>query len=93
MNKPRWVCTACSMWSSRKYSVKRHIAKIHDGKGVMISFMDYLIGRLSGTYLPGIPPQYVSKDKTTPLFSSNDEMNAFKKGYWEEQGRKVARGP
>lgn len=92
MKKPLWVCAACSMWSSRKSSVKRHIAKIHDGKGLMISYMDYLIGRSSGTYPPGIPPQYLSERKTTPLFSSNDEMNAFKKGYWEECGRKVARG-
>ena len=25
MNKPNWVCSNCSMWSSRKSSVKRHI--------------------------------------------------------------------
>jgi len=81
------------MWSGRKYSVKSHIAKIHDGKSMIVSYIDYLVGRLSGMYPPGKPPQYISKKKTTPLFSSTDEMNAFKKGYWEEQGRKVARGP
>jgi hypothetical protein len=92
MGKPNWVCSECAMWSGRKSSVKRYIAKVHAGKSIMISYIDYLVGRLSGTYPPGMPPQYVSKDKTTPLFSFNDEMNAFKKGYWEERGRKVAQG-
>ena len=36
--------------------------------------MDYVIGRLSWMYLPGISPQYVPKDKTQALFSSNAEI-------------------
>lgn len=93
MSKPQWVCAQCSMWSGRKSSVKRHIAKIHGGKSTIVSYIDYLIGRLSGTYMPGKPPQYISKEKTSGPFSVTDRIMAYEKGFWEEMGRKAVQRP
>ena len=38
------------MYSSRKYSVKRHIENLHNGLGNIISFIDYIAGRRQGVY-------------------------------------------
>ena len=51
MKKPNWVCSACSMWSNRKSSVKRHIKNQHNGNASLVTFMDYIVGRQSGLYL------------------------------------------
>jgi len=40
------------MSSSRRFSVVRHIQNIHKGKGLPIPFVEYLIGRRDGKYLP-----------------------------------------
>ena len=63
LKKPIWACTTCGMYSSRRYSVKRHIQNIHGGGANVVSYTDYLIGRRSGIYLPGIPPMYIPKNK------------------------------
>ena len=31
--KPRWAYAVCSMYSSRSFSVKRHINNLHDSTG------------------------------------------------------------
>lgn len=49
------------MYSSRRYSVKRHIQNVHGGGAFLVSFVDYLVGRQAGYYLPSIPPTYESK--------------------------------
>ena len=51
-SKPNWACVTCGMSSSRKESVKRHIKLKHNEKGVIVSYNDYIIGRLSGHYFP-----------------------------------------
>lgn len=48
--KPNWVCSACGMWSNRKFSVKRHIINKHYGNAFLVTFIDYLVGRQSGLY-------------------------------------------
>lgn len=54
--KPNWSCTVCGMYSSRRYSVRRHIKNVHGGEGTCISFVDYVVGRRSGQYLPRSKP-------------------------------------
>ena len=58
MKKPNWVCSTCSMWSSRKSSVKRHIQNVHGGNSNLVSFIDYMAGREWGFYFPGPRPTY-----------------------------------
>jgi hypothetical protein len=52
------------MYSSRKFSVKRHIQNIHSGNADFVSFIDYLAGRKSGLYLPSLPPTYQRKNES-----------------------------
>jgi hypothetical protein len=61
LRKPNWACARCGMYSSRN-SVKRHIQNIHGGNASFVSFVDYLSGRKSGFYWPGLPPTYQRKN-------------------------------
>ena len=63
--KPRWACAMCGMYSSRKYSVKRHINNLHDGIGNIVSFIDYIAGRRQGFYFPNPIPSYLVKQTQT----------------------------
>jgi hypothetical protein len=52
------------MYSSRKYSVKRHITNLHNGLAPIISFVDYLAGRRQATYyFPNPIPTYLTKQQ------------------------------
>jgi hypothetical protein len=91
MKKPNWVCSACSMWSNRKSSVKRHIKNRHNGNASLVTFMDYLVGRQTGLYLPPSPPlssfqhsNYQDKEEESPL-------DAFTREYMKEKARLAAR--
>jgi hypothetical protein len=78
--KPRWACAMCGMYSSRKYSVKRHINNLHDGIGNIVSFTDYVAGRRHGVYFPNPIPSYLIKQtrttapNTRPLDIMKDEL-------------------
>jgi hypothetical protein len=50
------------MYSSRKYSVKRHIQTIHGENANFVCFVDYLVGRKSGLYFPILPSIYQMKN-------------------------------
>jgi hypothetical protein len=64
MSKPNWACTGCGMYSSRRWSVERHILNLHDGISNVVPFVDYLVGRQSGFYLPKFRPTFVKKNAT-----------------------------
>ena len=53
----------CGMYSSRRYSVKRHVANIHNGLSIVVSFIDYIAGRRQGVYLPNPIPSYIIKQQ------------------------------
>ena len=78
--KPRWACAMCGMYSSRKYSVMRHINNLHNGIGNIVSFIDYVAGRRNGIYFPNSIPNYLPKQtetaapKTNPLDIMRDEF-------------------
>jgi hypothetical protein len=59
--KPKWACASCGMYSSRRYSVKRHIQNVHSGGAFLISFVDYLVGRQAGYYPLSFTPTYETK--------------------------------
>ncbi len=85
-SKPRWACSTCGMYSSRKYSVKRHIMNLHNGLANIVSFIDYLTGRRQGYYFPNPVPNYLirqqSQSHTTialrPTEILKDELFSFK---------------
>ena len=61
MSKPKWVCSGCGMYSGRRYSVKRHIANLHNGTLPIVSYLDYMRGAKSGAYRLSSQPIYQSK--------------------------------
>jgi hypothetical protein len=61
--KPRWACAMCGMYSSRRYSVKRHVANLHNGLSYVISFIDYVAGTRQGVYFPNPIPSYLTKQQ------------------------------
>jgi hypothetical protein len=64
--KPRWACSMCGMYSSRKYSVKRHIIMLHNGIANIVSFVDYLAGRRRGYYFSNPSPTYFANQQSQP---------------------------
>jgi hypothetical protein len=77
--KPNWVCEICGMWSTRKYSVQRHI---NNGYSRVIPYLEYFVGRQSGSYAPSAPPLYRSKKRTDP-------MDIFQDEYYRELARRI----
>jgi hypothetical protein len=81
-SKPRWACATCGMYSSRKYSVKRHIINLHGGVSNIVSFIDYISGRRNGIYFPNPVPNYLVRHtqathtitNTRPLDIMRDEL-------------------
>ena len=82
--KPNWVCSSWGMWSSRKFSVKRHIANKHYGNAYLVSYIDYLVGRQSGLYTASSQPSYEKKERTG--------FDIFQEEFWKEAARRVVRG-
>ena len=80
--KPNWVCEICGMWSTRKYSVQRHINNKHHGYSKVIPYLEYFVGRQSGSYAPSAPPLYRSKKRTDP-------MDIFQDEYYRELARRI----
>ena len=82
--KPNWVCSTCGMWSTRKFSVKRHLTNQHGGNAFLVPYIDYLVGRQSGLYPPSAYPEYQYKGKKSILDTFSDE-------FWKEKARIAAR--
>ena len=93
MEKPNWVCISCGMWSSRKYSVKRHILTVHGGNSLMVSFIEYIVGRQTGIYRPPFPAaptghRDVQSREPKKIASPFD---TFQEEFWKEKAREAAR--
>ena len=84
--KPNWVCQSCGMWSSRKYSVQRHIDNKHYGYGRVIPYLEYFVGRQSGFYAPSSPPLHRSKKRIHPL---DTYIYIYMDEYYRELARRI----
>jgi hypothetical protein len=58
MRRPTHVCATCSEHFTRKYSATRHNLTIHNGRGEIVTLLEYLVGRNSGRYRPSHPSLY-----------------------------------
>lgn len=83
--KPNWVCANCGMWSTRKFSVKRHITNKHKGNAFLVRYIDYLVGRQSGLYPSSAQPEHNYKEKKSSWDVFNDE-------FWKEMARRTVNG-
>lgn len=52
MGRITWVCATCSEHFTRQYGATRHNNKLHDGKGVVVRLLDYIVGVANGRFLP-----------------------------------------
>jgi hypothetical protein len=85
-SKPNWVCVSCGMYSSRRYSVKRHIENVH-GSGPILRYIDYVTGRQAGYYAPISFPSFIKKDEP----EIDRSKRSFQEGFWSEAGRDAYR--
>jgi hypothetical protein len=69
------------MYSSRRWSVERHILNLHDGISNVVPFVDYLVGRQSGFYLPKFRPAFVKKNGTKTVTVMDTFKDEFLKGF------------
>jgi hypothetical protein len=69
------------MYSSRRWSVERHILNLHEGISIVVPFVDYLIGRQSGIYLPKFRPTFVKKNATKTVTVMDTFKNEFLKTF------------
>jgi hypothetical protein len=69
------------MYSSRRWSVERHILNLHDGISNVVPFVDYLVGRRSGFYLPKFRPIFVKKNATKTVTVMDTFKNEFLKTF------------
>jgi hypothetical protein len=81
MSKPNWACSGCGMYSSRRWSVERHILNLHGGISNVVPFVDYLIGRKSGFYLPKFRPAFVKKNATKTVTVMDTFKDELLKGF------------
>jgi hypothetical protein len=81
MSKPNWACSVCGMYSSRRWSVERHILNLHNGSGNVVPFVDYLVGRKSGVYLPKFRPIFVKKNATKTVTVMDTFKDELLKGF------------
>ena len=55
MRRITWVCATCPEHFTRKYSANRHNNNLHSGNGLIVTLLDYIVGRASQQYLPSDP--------------------------------------
>jgi hypothetical protein len=79
------------MLSSRKWSVERHITNLHSGKGVLVSYIDYVVGRKIGYYTANPIPDFINKPKTELVVSPPKWSDVFKEEIWRESARQAFR--
>jgi hypothetical protein len=75
--KANWSCTACGMYSGRRYCVQRHIDNIHKGNANAIPFIEYLVGRREGLYPPKGRPSFGSKKRTIVEKTQDEVENMY----------------
>lgn len=68
-----WVCVICSQTFTRNSSAKRHNTNLHEGKGGLVRYIDYEIGRIQGKYFQNDPVLY--KKKSTTNYDMSGKQN------------------
>jgi hypothetical protein len=68
------------MYSSRRYSVKRHIQNLHSRGAFLVSFVDYLVGRQAGYYPLSFIPTYETKPEQRNIDYRNIMKEEILKG-------------
>lgn len=70
-----WVCSNCAQHFSRRYSANRHDRNLHEGKGIIVSILDYVVGRISGQFQSNDPLKSRRNKQNNLLFVSKTINN------------------
>jgi hypothetical protein len=81
------------MWSGRKYSVKRHIANLHNGTLPIVSYVDYVRGAKSGHYRPSSRPIYHQTKTMSGISSTNYFLDELMRAAARELVKKAFNPP
>src|SRR5947209_5983734 len=72
-----WVCSSCAKHFSRRYTANRHDRNLHEGKGNIVSILDYVVGRMSGQFQSKNPLESRRDKQNGLLFGSKTANNNF----------------
>jgi hypothetical protein len=72
-----WVCASCAQHFSRRYTANRHDRNLHEGKGIIVSILDYVVGRISGQFQSKNPLESRRDKQNGLLFGSKTANNNF----------------
>ena len=78
MGRNTWASESCAQNFTSRYSENRHNRNLHDGKGIIVRILDYVVGRLSGQFLSNDQLAYRRKrenEKNQSLYGSNYNNN------------------
>ena len=73
---PLYACGTCGAHFNRRYNAKRHSKIIHASESEIVSFVEYMIGRSQGKYLPADPMSYRSKRSNNGSKIVHESSNA-----------------
>jgi hypothetical protein len=77
MSKVNWVCATCGQDFTRSYSANRHNNHFHYGNGIIVRFVEYVIGRINGQFPP---PSAVNSNSSTRIirkwWHNNNDNNS-----------------
>jgi hypothetical protein len=65
MSKINYVCATCGQDFTRRYSANRHNNYFHFGDGIIVLFLEYIIGRINGQFPP--PPSSANNNSSTRI--------------------------
>ena len=82
MGRIKWVCVTCAEHFTRKYSASRHNNNLHFGNGLIVTWLDYMVGRASHHHINTYRAILESTKTITALFMTilpNSHQNRFRK--------------
>jgi hypothetical protein len=74
MGRISWVCASCAQNFTRRFTADRHNRNLHDGKGIIVRILDYIVGRTNGQFLSQDQLAFrreKKNEKNQSLFDSN----------------------
>ena len=73
MPSPNYVCTICSQTFTRRWRGKIHNLNIHGGTSQIVRMIDYIVGRVKGTYLASDPSSFRLRNYKSIFYESATE--------------------
>src|SRR2546428_943409 len=74
MGRITWACASCAQHFTRRFTANRHNRNLHDGKGIIVRILDYIVGRTNGQFLSQDPLAFrreKKNEKNQSLFDCN----------------------